>query len=261
VSVPLDVLTELAPHFPSSGQVLGQGARINEKRWKEVAAQTGDPEVAWALSNLSRPITRSDIFGLRHTTAAIRRRRVATASLMWGYGITGTRWGSWVTDVSDFLSSSLDPVLTDCEAHLSAGRIAEAYKLFTHPGPKGIEAENHRGIGIPFITKLLYFLARNSPDAAVEYPLILDTEVSRALAQLTGYRLLVRPADYRPRPDSTTYVRYVTAMHTWASHLDVLPEVIEYYLWAEASKSGSPLWAIVDLTLNSVFTELERPGL
>jgi hypothetical protein len=74
VSVPLDVLTELAPHFPSSGQVLGQGARINEKRWMEVAAQTGDPEVAWALNNLSRLITRSDIFGLRHTTAAIRRR-------------------------------------------------------------------------------------------------------------------------------------------------------------------------------------------
>jgi hypothetical protein len=43
--------------------------------------------------------------------------------------------------------------------------------------------------------------------------------------------------------------------------LDVLPEAIEYYLWAEASKSGSPLWAIVDRTLNSVFTELERPGL
>jgi hypothetical protein len=37
--------------------------------------------------------------------------------------------------------------------------------------------------------------------------------VSMALAQLTGYRLLVRPADYRPRPDSTAYVQYVRAMH------------------------------------------------
>jgi hypothetical protein len=43
--------------LPLVGQVLCQGARINENRWKEVAAQTGDPEVAWALSNLSRPIT------------------------------------------------------------------------------------------------------------------------------------------------------------------------------------------------------------
>jgi hypothetical protein len=63
-----------------------------------------------------------------------------------------------------------------------------------------------------------------------------------ALAQLTGYRLLTRPADYRPRPDSTAYVRYVKAMHAWAFRLEVLPEVIEYYLWAEASESGSPLW-------------------
>ena len=41
--IPLDILTILAPHFPPPGQVLGQGARINEKRWKDVAARTGDP--------------------------------------------------------------------------------------------------------------------------------------------------------------------------------------------------------------------------
>ena len=35
---------------------------------------------------------------------------------MWGYGITGTRWGSWVTAISDFLSPGLDLVLADCEA-------------------------------------------------------------------------------------------------------------------------------------------------
>jgi hypothetical protein len=162
---------------------------------------------------------------------------------MWGYGIKGTRWGTWVSDVSNFLSPTLDTLLADCEAHLTAGAIAEAYKLFTRTGPGDTELENHRGIGFPFITKILYFLARNSPDdAPAEYPLILDTEVSKALAQLTGYRLLVRPADYRPRPDSTAYVLYAKAMHAWASQLKVLPEVIEYYLWNEASKRGSLLW-------------------
>jgi hypothetical protein len=60
---------------------------------------------------------------------------------------------------------------------------------------------------------------------------------------MTGYLLLARPADYRPRPDSTAYVRYVKALHAWAFCLEVLPEVIEYYLWAEASGSGSQLWA------------------
>ena len=63
-----------------------------------------------------------------------------------------------------------------------------------------------------------------------------------ALSQLTGYRLLVRPQGYRPRLDSSAYVQYAKTMHAWAAKLNVLPEVIEYYLWAEAAKSGSPLW-------------------
>ena len=37
---------------------------------------------------------------------------------------------------------------------------------------------------------------------------------------------------------------YVKAMHAWASRLEVLPEAIEYYLWDEANKSGSPLWDV-----------------
>ena len=76
-----------------------------------------------------------------------------------------------------------------------------------------------------------------------EYPLILDTKVSMALAQLTGYRPLVRPAGYRPRPDSAAYKRYVSAMHAWASALEVLPEAIEYYLWDNPDKSDPPLWS------------------
>jgi hypothetical protein len=243
VSVPLDILTAVVQYFPSSDQVLRQGARINERRWREVEVRTGDPEVTWAISDMTRPITRAAIIGLRHEDPDIRRRRVAVASLMWGYGITGTRWGSWVTDISNFLSPALDAVLADCEAYLTAGKSAEAYTLFGRLGSNGREVENHRGVGFPFITKILYFLARNVPDVPAEYPLILDTEVSRALAQLTGYRLLVRPADYRPRPDSAAYVRYVEVMHAWASRLKVLPEAIEYYLWDEASKPESPLWA------------------
>ena len=127
MSIPLDILTVLKPHFPPSGQVLAQGARINEERWREVATQTGDVEVAWVIDNLSQPITRSDIISLHDPNPAVRRRRVAIASLMWGYGITGTRWGSWVTYISDFLSPGLDLVLADCEAQrqgANPGRLA-----------------------------------------------------------------------------------------------------------------------------------------
>ncbi len=45
---------------------------------------------------------------------------------------------------------------------------------------------------------------------------------------MTGYRLLVRPEGYRPRPDSSAYAQYVKTMHAWAAELNVLPEVIEY---------------------------------
>lgn len=164
---------------------------------------------------------------------------------MWGYGISGARWGDqWVGDVSNFLSPGLDAILAECEASLASGAIAEAYRLFTRPGPGCTERESHHGVGFPFITKILYFLARNSPEnSPAEYPLILDTKVSMAISQMTGYRLLARPGSYRPRPDSRSYVQFVKAMHAWASRLGVLPEVIEYYLWAEADKSGSPLWA------------------
>jgi hypothetical protein len=53
---------------------------------------------------------------------------------------------------------------------------------------------------------------------------------------------LVTAGYLRPRPDSSAYVQYVNTMHARAAKLNVLPEVIEYYLWAEATKSGSPLW-------------------
>jgi hypothetical protein len=244
MSVPFRVLTALAPGFPAAKAVLNQPGQINVKQWELVEERTGNPEVTWALSVLPNPVTRSNIIGLRHANPDIRRHRVAIASLMWGYGISGARWGAqWVSDVSNFLGPGLDAVLATYEANLITGAIVEAYQLFTLPGPRDIELERYRGIGSSFFTKILYFLARNAlQDSSAEYPLILDTKVSMALSRLTGYRLLVRPESYRPRPDSSAYVQYVKTMHAWAAKLNVLPEVIEYYLWAEAAKSGSPLW-------------------
>lgn len=75
MSIPLDILTVLKPHFPPSGQVLAQGVRINEERWREVATQTGDLEVAWVIDNLPPPITRSDIQFVYAGLAGPGRRR------------------------------------------------------------------------------------------------------------------------------------------------------------------------------------------
>jgi hypothetical protein len=245
VSLPLSILAELAADFPAPEAVLSQPAKINTRQWALVAQRTGDPEIAWALRALPNPLTRTSIFQISHADPGIRRRRVAVAALMWGYGDSGARWGDdWASSVSGLLSPALDPVLAACEAKLATGDIAEGFGLFTRPGPRGTESEAYRGIGVPFFTKILYFIGRNVlQDSSQEYPLILDTKVSMALAQLTGYRLLVRPADYRPRPDATAYAQFVATIHAWAAKLGVLPEVIEYYLWTEAATPNSALWA------------------
>jgi hypothetical protein len=246
MSVSLDILAALKPSFPSLKVVLDQPARINVAQWRLVEERTGHPEVAYALRALPNLVTRRCIIGLRDPDPCIRRRRVVIAALMWGYGISGARWGDqWVSDISDFLlRPDLDDVLAGCEKTLANGAIAEPYKLFTRPGRGSIEEENFHGLGSSFFTKILYFLARNVLAGSIsEYPLILDTKVSWALAQMTGYRLLVRPVGYRARPDSEAYARYVRTMHAWAARLDVRAEVIEYYLWSEAGKRGSQLWA------------------
>jgi hypothetical protein len=249
MSVPLDILIALQRNFPALRQVLDQPpGRINVTQWRRVAQRTGDPQVAYLLGALPDPPSRNDIIRLRHENPAIRRRRVAIASLMWGFGLGGALQRGWVSHISDFLTSpDLDDVLARCEEELAAGNIAGAYRLFTVPdrrGPEGLETERYRGIGFAYYTKILYFLARNAlPADAAQYPLILDTKVSQALAQLSGYRLLVRPDSYRPRADSAAYACYVKTMHAWAASLNVQPEVIEYYLWREADHTGSPLWA------------------
>ena len=178
------ILTALASGFPAPRVVLNQPGQINVAQWELVEERTGNPEVAWALGVLPNPVTRNNIIGLRHANPNIRRRRVAIASLMWGYGISGARWGAqWVSDVSNFLGPDLDAVLASCEANLTVGAIAEAYQLFTLPGPRDTELEGYRGIGSSFFTKILYFLARNAlQDGSAGCPLILDTKVSMALS-------------------------------------------------------------------------------
>ena len=243
MSASLDLLTTVAPNFPAPEVVLNQPGQINIAQWRLVEERA--PEVGRVLGIFPEKVTRNDIIGLRHADPAVRRRRVVIASLMWGYGISGARWGDqWVGNVSEFLGPGLDAVLEKSEVDLTAGAIAGAYKLFTRQGREGTEQEKYQGVGSSFFTKILYFLARNAgQDSSAEYPLILDTKVSMALSQVTGYRLLVRPESYRPRPDSEAYARFVKTMHKWAAKLNVLPEAIEYYLWAEAAKPRSALWA------------------
>jgi hypothetical protein len=246
MSVALDILTALQPDFPPCHVVLDTPpGKINVEKWRRVEQRTGDPQVTYLLGALPDPPSRNDIIGLRDASPVIRRRRVAVAALMWGYGIFGARRNEWVSNISAFLASpDLDAVLESCHEKLAAGSVAAAYELFTTPERGSIRAEKYRGLGSAYFTKILYFLARNAPPGnAAQYPLILDGKVSWALAQLTSYRQLVRPASYRPCPDCEAYAWYVTTMHAWAARLNVLPEVIEYYLWREAGKRSSRLWA------------------
>lgn len=112
--------------LPGAQAVLNQPGPFSVPKLRLVEEGTSDPQVAWALGALPNPVARSDIIGLQHLDPNIRRRRVAIASLMWGYGIAGTRWGAqWVSDVSNFLSPGLDVVLAACEANLTVSAIGE----------------------------------------------------------------------------------------------------------------------------------------
>ena len=93
MSLPLRILEALAANLPAPDAVLNQPARINAGQWELVAQRTGDPEIAWALRALPNRLTRTKIFEISHANESIRRRRIAVASLMWGYGVSGARWG------------------------------------------------------------------------------------------------------------------------------------------------------------------------
>jgi hypothetical protein len=241
MSVPLTILQQLKPNFPNSAVVLNQRFSINRGHWSAVHTLTGDPEVAWLLANLPNGISRQDVIGLTDPTRTVLRRRIAVAALMWGYGVSGFRWGKKLdTALSTMLGQQLNQVLAGCEANLLNNNVEAAYRDFVKIGRGGREDSLYASVGPPFFSKILYFLGKNL--GMKKYPLILDTKVSINLAQLTGFRLLVRPADCRPLPDSGAYGLYVEYMHAWAASLAVAPEVIEAYLWEHASNPA--FWSL-----------------
>jgi hypothetical protein len=125
----------------------------------------------------------------------------------------------------------------------TAGAIVEAYQLFTLPGPRDTELEGYRGIWFLVLHQDPVLPREKCPTGRL-CGLPIDPRHEGVDGTLAADRLPAAcPArELPPRPDSSAYVQYVKTMHAWAAKLNVLPEVIEYYLWAEAAKSGSPLW-------------------
>jgi hypothetical protein len=163
------------------------------------------------------------VIGLTDPNRTVLRRRIAVAALMWGYGVSGLRWGNeLVAAHSTMLGQQLDQVLAGCEADLLNNNVEAAYRRFVTVGRGRQQDPLYERVGSPFFSKILYFLGKNL--AMGKYPLILDTKVSIALAQLTGFRLLVRPSGHRPLPDSEAYGLYVDYVHAWAANLGVQPE-------------------------------------
>jgi hypothetical protein len=184
MSVPLTILQQLMPNFPTRTVVLNQRFRINSGHWSVVHTLTGDPEVAWLLANLPNGISRQDVIGLTDPNRIVLRRRIAVAALMWGYGVSGFRWGKKLdTALSTMLGQQLDQVLAGCEADLLNNNVKAAYQGFAKIGRGGREDPLYASVGPPFFSKILYFLGKNL--GMEKYPLILDTKVSIALATST----------------------------------------------------------------------------
>ncbi len=101
---------------------------------------------------------------------------------MWGYGKSDLRYPNRRREVCSMLDDPcLVTQLNAAETEVRTGNFDAALESVT----------GHRGVGVAYMTKHLYFTGRHH--GVDPYPIILDTKVSLALTGLSGYRFFVRP--------------------------------------------------------------------
>jgi hypothetical protein len=239
MSVAGEILELFSGDIPSEETVLNQGGAVSGPGWPVLARLPHGQQVRWLLDHFPNEITRRDVLALSDGGPTVIRRRVGTAALMWGYGVSGLRLGEDVVDAfSALMASSFDQLLEECELDLRRGDISAAYRRFVKADKNGVEHVRFNRLGPVFFSKILYFMGRRLEMA--HYPLILDVKVAKTLSWLTGYRLFVRTGQYLPRADSDAYVRYVQWMHAWADEQNVSADSIEHFLWSNSE--NETLW-------------------
>lgn len=235
MSTALTILKDLQQRasWPTTGTVLSQ-AVTPDQRWAAVQAQlaagsTAAVQLGQLLASYGSGLSRQDIIGFPQTE--MTGVDVLLASLIWGYGTSGLRWpdrpGQLVAMLDDH---GLPDRLNRASAAVATGDFDASLAALV----------GHKGIGVPYLTKFLYFEGRRQ--GVDVYPLILDTKVALGLSGLTGHRFLVRLSGHRPVNAQDYYGRFCRAVHQWAAALGVCAEEIEYVLW----KQTDPFWQVCE---------------
>ena len=246
--MPLEILRSYSGDLQSRQSILSAKERYNVQRWKDafVSAESAsaqcfhDDDVYWMVTTHPTSFTRQEILDIAEGTEPdlTKYRRMFVASMAWGRGtrarfpwFSKTRIGFRDRIAALLRDAEFDGCLQRCVDHLQKRDVKLAYQEWS-------EAK-FPGIGSAFFTKTLYFLGRSLGDHW-DYPLVLDSRVSEALAYLTGYRQLVAlGTNYQPANDAVeTYPRYVCKVHGWASSLASHGECLERLLFDLVDKKA-----------------------
>jgi hypothetical protein len=146
------------------------------------------------------------------------RRDIFIYIMIWGYANSG--YGAYrVTKMLEY--NFLDKTLEEGFEHVKKNNIEKAFKCFS-----GIP-----GLGISFVSKILYFLTRNNEK---DYALIFDMQVCKALLCLTNPDF-IKIMDVMPKNDWKSYEFYLQLMRKEAIKMDVEADFLECVLYEEGS--------------------------
>jgi len=127
-------------------------------------------------------------------------------TMIWGFGNSGYK----VYRTHLYLEQNNQNYISNALKLVNNNRFNDAFN----------ELNNIRGLGMSFITKVLYF---SSLRTGQNFPIILDLKVIKSLNDNFKIRLV-----YNRRRD---YDRYIKLVHNTAHYHNLLPESIELYLF------------------------------
>ena len=93
-----------------------------------------------------------------------------------------------------------------------------------------------KGLGISYVSKVMYFAGRGLSHEAYEYPLIFDKMVSKAILDLIiDDKELLNWFLISPNTSYQTYLAYNSLLHKTAKEYNVAADWIEYQLFIKGS--------------------------
>ena len=87
-----------------------------------------------------------------------------------------------------------------------------------------------KGLSISYVSKVLYFASR-AAEKTLEYPLIFDIRVARALVELTTPKEIFELVSIYPSTSFKEYMQYNQLLHQWSKEIGVEADAVEMFLF------------------------------